>query len=83
MTYKQLMHRGNNMSENFADWQSELLERIDAAQTLTQTMIDAPDTRDSLINLTSLLDGLLRLKAQVRDGSLTPSDGLISLGLKR
>jgi hypothetical protein len=77
------MPDGNNMSENFVDWQLELLARIDAAQTLTQTMIDAPDTRDSLINLTNLSDGLLRLKAQVRNGSLPPPDGLISLGLTR
>jgi hypothetical protein len=77
------MSDGNNMSENFVDWQSELIARIDAAQTLTQTMIDAPDTRNSLTNLTSLLDGLLRLKAQVHDGSLPPPDGSLSLGLAR
>jgi hypothetical protein len=66
-----------------AIWKNDLVVRLDAAIRIASMMLADPQSRDPVELLERLINLLAQIKAQALDGSLTPPDGKISLGLAR
>jgi hypothetical protein len=66
-----------------AIWEKDLVRRLDAAAKVASAMLADPQSRNPVEHLERLTILLAQIKVQVLDGSLTPPDGKMSLGLAR
>jgi hypothetical protein len=64
-------------------WQTELAVRLNNVITIAKVVLIDPQSKDNPVLLQSLIDGVEAILGQVTDGTLTPPDGRISLGISR